>query len=342
MKNYLKQSMAWATALRRKLKNNLFEQARIKLTLYYTGVMVVILFVFSSVLIYTVESKIREGFQDRIVVTQSDDDPISDTSDRIETLIYIIDSILLLGIGFASYFLAGQTLKPIRKALEIQRKFLADASHDLRTPLAIITTECEVVLGDKEAHTDDLRKTIGSNLEEVRKMSKLVHDLLLISRGDNHSATQVYIPVDAYTFIEKLVEKMQVQAQKKGLLIHLCDYIKIHIAIESNLFERAISNILQNAIKYTNRGSITIVLKQDAQNASISIIDTGVGISQKDLPHIFDRFYRVEQSRNDGFSSGLGLSIAQLILEEHGGMIQVKSVVGKGTEVIVAVPKVKM
>jgi signal transduction histidine kinase len=301
--------------------------------------MVVILLAFSSILIYTVESKIRQGLRDRIVITQNEDDPIKEMSDKIEMLIYIVDGILLVGIGFSSYFLAGKTLKPIRKVLEAQKKFSADASHDLRTPLAIVTTESEVILADTEASKDDLRKTIGSNLEEVRKMSKLVHDLLLLSRGDNHAPAYALVRVDAHNFLEKIVEKMRAQAQQKGLTMHLSRYKKICIAIDPNTFDRAISNIVQNAIKYTHTGTITIDITEDVRKAYITIKDTGVGIDQKDLPHIFDRFYKAEHSRNDISSSGLGLSIAKLIIEEYDGAIEVKSNVGKGTEVRITVPK---
>jgi signal transduction histidine kinase len=165
------------------MKNNIFKKARIKLTLYYIGIMAIILLAFSSVLIFTIESKIREGFRDRITITESEGDPAKNTSDEIEFIIYIVDGLLLVIIGFSSYFLAGKTLKPIKEALDSQKKFSADASHDLRTPLAIMMTESEVALQNKNPKVDELQSTIESNLEEAKKMSKLVNDLLLISRG---------------------------------------------------------------------------------------------------------------------------------------------------------------
>lgn len=301
--------------------------------------MAVILLAFSSVLIFTVESKIREGFRDRIIITETEGDPAKNASDEIEFIIYLVDGILLVIIGFSSYFLAGKTLKPIKEALDSQKKFSADASHDLRTPLAIITTESEVTLQNKNASTEELRSTIESNLEETKKMSKLVHDLLLISRGDDQSTLHSFIETDLHTFIENIVVKLKPQVESKGLQVNLCEYQKLLVTIDSDNFERAILNILQNAIKYTKVGSVTIKLKTDAQKAYVVIEDTGVGIDQKDLPHVFDRFYKAEHSRSDSSSSGLGLPIAKLIIEEHKGNIQIDSGVNKGTIVTIAIPR---
>ncbi len=317
------------------MKNNIFQKARIKLTLYYIGIMAVILFTFSSVLIFTIESKIRQGFRDRIIMTETEGDPVQNTSDDIEMLIYIVDGILLVIIGFSSYFLAGKTLKPIKEALDAQKKFSADASHDLRTPLAIMTTESEVILQNKSASTDELRNTIGSNLEETKKMSKLVNDLLLISRGDNQASIYSYTEINLHKFISATVAKIKPQAESKGLGLNLCEYKEILVTIDEDNFERAILNILQNAIKYSEVGSISIELSNTINSIYIVIKDTGVGINQKDLSYVFDRFYKAEHSRNDSSSSGLGLPIAKLIIEEHMGSIAIESEVNKGTIVTI-------
>ncbi len=338
MKIFLKQYTVLDIDLTHNMKNNIFEKARIKLTFYYIGVIAVILIAFSSVLIFTIESKIRHGFQDRMIVSDTEDDPAKNTSDEIEMLIYIVDGILLVIIGFSSYFLAGKTLKPIKKAFDAQKRFSADASHDLRTPLAIMTTESEVTLQNKSASANELRNTIESNLEESKKMTKLVNDLLLISRGDNQATTYLYFGIDLHKFINTIVQKSKHQAEGKGFKINLCGYKQILVSLDQDNFERAILNVLQNAIKYTKTGSITIELNSDTQKAYILIKDTGVGIDQKDLPYVFDRFYKAEHSRNDSSSSGLGLSIAKLIIEEHKGTIVIESEINKGTVVTIALP----
>jgi signal transduction histidine kinase len=333
--------MVLAIGLMINMKNNIFQKARIKLTLYYIAIMAVILITFSSVLIFTIESKIREGFKGSVVVSQieNDIDPINSTSDDIEMLIYIVDGILLVIIGFSSYFLAGKTLKPIKEAMESQKKFSADASHDLRTPLAIMTTESEVTLQNKNASVVELRETIESNLEETKKMSKLVHDLLLISRGDNQATIYSYTKIDLHKFIDRIVQKIKPYAEDKGLKMNLCEYKKVLVTVDEDNSERAISNIVQNAIKYTKTGTIAIDLKEENQKVVITISDTGVGIPERDLPHVFDRFYKAEHSRNDNSGSGLGLPIAKLIVEEHKGTIHIESKVNSGTIVTITIPK---
>lgn len=331
--------MVWAIGLTINMKNNIFQKARIKLTLYYIAIMAVILIAFSSVLIFTVESKIRHGFKDKITIVDSEDDPVQNTSDEIEFIIYIVDGLLLIIIGFSSYLLAGKTLKPIKEALESQKKFSADASHDLRTPLAIMTTESEVVLQNKNASPLELRQTIESNLEETKKMSKLVHDLLLISRGDNQATIYSFNEVDLHAFLKKITAKLQTQAEDKELTINMCEYRKVFLSIDQDNLERAISNIVQNAIKYTKTGAIAIDLKEENQKAVITISDTGVGIPERDLPYVFDRFYKAEHSRSDNSGSGLGLPIAKLIVEEHKGTIHIESNVNSGTIVTITIPK---
>jgi signal transduction histidine kinase len=321
------------------MKNNIFQKARIKLTIYYVAIMMAILALFSSVLIYTVELKIRQGFRDRIIVTEVEGDPVQNTSDDIEMLIYLVDGILLIIIGFSSYFLAGKTLKPIKETLDSQKKFSADASHDLRTPLAIMMTESEVALQNKNPKVEELQSTIGSNLEEAKKMSKLVNDLLLISRGEQENSLNNFITTDLHSFTEKIVEKFTRQAKDKNLTLKISEYKKAEILLEPSMFERAISNILQNAINYTKEGEIKVEIKEDSKNVILSITDTGVGIASADLPFVFDRFYKAEHSRNDKSGSGLGLSIAKQIIKKHKGDIFIESTVGTGTVVTVKIVK---
>ena len=155
MKNYLKQRTELGIDLIRKIKSNIFEKARIRLTLYYIAIMVIVIGIFSSVLIVSLENNIEESLTLRIEQNEVLDEAILETNKGIETLVFMLDGLLLLLIGVASYFLAGKTLDPIKKVLESQKRFSADASHDLRTPLAIITTETEVALSNKNISIAD-------------------------------------------------------------------------------------------------------------------------------------------------------------------------------------------
>jgi signal transduction histidine kinase len=183
-----------------------------------------------------------------------------------------------------------------------------------------------------------LQNTIKSNLEESKKMTKLVNDLLLISRGDNQATLHSFTEVDLHTFVKKIITKLSSQAENKGLTLSVTEYKKIALNLDTDNFERAVSNIIHNAIKYTHTGGVSIALQQIGKKVSIIISDTGVGIDQKDLPFVFNRFYKAEHSRNDSSSSGLGLSIAKLIVEEHKGTIRIESEVNKGTIVTIALP----
>lgn len=339
MRIFLKLSMVLDIDLMTSMKNNIFQKTRIKLTLYYITIMAFILIAFSSVLIFTVESKIRQGFKDRIVVTESEDNPAQRTSDEIELIIYMIDGVLLVGIGFVSYFLAGKTLNPIKEALDAQKKFSADASHDLRTPLAIMMTESEVVLQNKTSEVKELREIIQSNLDEAKKMSKLVTDLLLVSRGEEDSLSDNFISVDLHSFIEKIVQKFIPQAKDKNLTLEVSRYQKLDVLLDPSSFERAFSNILQNAINYTKQGGIKIDITEDRKNIILSVRDTGVGISQTDLPFVFDRFYKAEHSRNDTSGSGLGLSIVKQIVKKHKGVVTIESDTHTGTTVTIQLAK---
>jgi signal transduction histidine kinase len=295
--------------------------------------------IFSSVLIYTIDSRLEENLNGKIIINKIEEHTIQNTEDAIEFLVFYIDGVFILIAMFLSYFLAGITLKPIRENLDSQEKFLADASHDLRTPISIITTESEVALQNDSLGEKGFKKIIESNLEEAKKMSKLVNDLLLISRGENKDTADKFVSVDLYNFIKKIVSKMKTQIQNKNLGFEMSEYKKIKAKICASDFERAILNILQNAINYTKVGKIKVDIADDVKKAYIKISDTGVGIDGHDLPFIFDRFYKAEHSRHDGSGSGLGLSIVKQITEQHGGNIEIDSQVGVGTTITIAIPK---
>ena len=177
MKHYLKQFTAWVTVL----THNPFEKARLKLTLFYVGAMIVVIGLFSVVLIATLEKNLQDSLEDITGGNPAQHMAFIIAKDTVETVVYTIDSILILIIGGIGYFLAGRTLRPIQESLDRQKRFTADASHDLRTPLAIMKTEMEVALQDKHTNDSFYRKTIASNLEEVNKMTTLVSDLLLVA-----------------------------------------------------------------------------------------------------------------------------------------------------------------
>ena len=336
MKHYLRQFTEWATAL----THNPFERARVKLTLFYVGTMIIIMGLSSLVLIATLEKNIQDSLEDITGGDPMQHKALIRTKEAVEIVVYTIDGILILIIGGIGYFLAGRTLRPIQESLDRQKRFTADASHDLRTPLAIMKTEMEVALQDKHINDTSYRKTIASNLEEVNKMTTLVSDLLLVARTEQTLEKDTSRLVDIHECVDSIVKKMQIKAQEKSITLAMEGVVHGNIKVHLYNFERVLQNIIQNASNYTpSGGRIIVSIHKEKSDYTVRVTDTGVGISEVDLPHVFERFYKASHSRNDTSGSGLGLSIAKQIIEQHKGTITLSSVLGEGTEVIITIPK---
>ncbi len=251
-----------------------------------------------------------------------------------------INLVIFVVSGISGYFLAGRTLKPIEEMVEEQKKFISDASHELKTPLTALKTELEVTLRAKETDNKDLLRTIRSSLEEVNKLQKLTESLLRDSRYQKGNHLTKFQKVNLKEIIESSVKSLNGKAKKKEVEVGL----KLSNAIvlgDSVGLEELVSILLDNAIKFSDKSSkVLIRLKKDKKYASLVVADKGVGIQMTDQSHIFKRFYQAESSRsktkNDGF--GLGLSIAKKITELHNGDISVKSAPGKGSTFTVKIP----
>ena len=316
--------------------SNPFDKAKIKLTFFYVLIMTLIIVFFSSVLFLSLEKNMKDTIEEIEVNQLVKDSLYNKQTDNLQNIIIILDSFLLILISLSSYYLAHRTLKPIKNSLESQKKFTADASHDLRTPLAIMRTENEVLIQNPDSDIIDYKQVIKSNLEEISKMSNLVEDLLLIARTENISGISNLEKIDLKSLLSALVTKNLKQIESKNIKLEIQNEIAIDLNIYKYNFERAVQNILQNAINYTKEnGSISIKTKLISKGIEIAIKDTGVGISEKDLPNIYDRFYKAEHSRNDNSGSGLGLGIAKQIIEQNGGNITLSSEMGVGTKVTI-------
>lgn len=219
--------------------------------------------------------------------------------------------------------------------------FSSHVAHELKTPLTIIRGESEIALM-KERSSEEYRRAIEVSLEEVTRMLKIIEDLLLLTRIEYQPEIFKFEHFDLRNFLEEVYAQTVVLARKKNIAtnIYLLPGATIIKADRLHL-RRLFLNLIHNAIKFTpENGRISIEARcgKDA-NVEISVSDTGVGISEKDLPKIFDRFYHTESSSIDAEpGSGLGLSIAHSIAQVHNGSIQVKSHVGSGTCFTVTLP----
>jgi len=223
-----------------------------------------------------------------------------------------------------------QMITRLDEAFTSQRQFMEDISHELKTPLSVLKGELEVTL-KKIRSTQEYETILHSSLEEVNHLVGIVENLLTLVRFDAKTTTLQVVSLDLNLLLKDAVEAIQVLAIQKNITLQLNSAHTVDILADKNQLKRLVINILDNAIKYTPPGGkVSIDLRQQKNSADIDITDTGIGIPESELPHIFDRFYRVDKSRSSiGF--GLGLSIAQSIAMAHGGKIYVKANVPQGT-----------
>jgi heavy metal sensor kinase len=220
------------------------------------------------------------------------------------------------------------------------RRFTADASHELRTPLTSIRAETEVALGNRLT-AEDYQELLRSILEECERLTRLTDQLLTLCREDAGTKRPPGEPVDLGRLVGDVVETIRPLAEAKQLQLGSSRNGLLTIRGDEARLRQVFYNLLDNAIKYTPPGGrITVQLDQGEGAAVVRVCDTGIGIPPDHLPHVFDRFYRVDRSRSrEQGGTGLGLSIAQSIVAAHGGTIHLDSAPGQGTTCTVILPE---
>jgi heavy metal sensor kinase len=229
-----------------------------------------------------------------------------------------------------------QSLERMERLFEVQQRFLLDVSHELRTPLTVIKINTDLIKKMGEADAESLT-AIDS---EVSRMTRLVNNLLLLAKAESGDVPFEMAVLDLDTIVLDVFRQMKVVAGDK-VKLKLGDMDQIQIVGDRDRIKQVLLNLVGNAIQYTPQGGqVTLALQRTEKYAQIIVSDTGRGINEEDLPHIFDRFYRGEKSRkrerNTGF--GLGLSISNWIVKSHNGRIEVTSQENKGTTFCVNLP----
>lgn len=248
-----------------------------------------------------------------------------------------IGSLCAIGIGF---FLAGRALVPIQNSWEKQQQFVSDASHELRTPLAVIQSKTDVLFQSPSATIEEKAMDISTISKECRRLSKLVSNLLLLARSDSNQ-----IEMDKKTFeMDKLLEEIVdpykeiASYQEKEMILKVEQ--DISFMGDRERIHQMMVILLDNAMKYTNEGGhIQIDCTQTSGSIRIQVKDDGIGVKEEDIPKLFDRFYQGDKARSTSEGAGLGLSIANWIVEKHYGKILVESKWGEGTCFEVIFPK---
>jgi heavy metal sensor kinase len=221
------------------------------------------------------------------------------------------------------------------------KQFSGDASHELRTPLAILRGETEVTLRWARS-SDEYRRTLESNLEEIDRMGRIIDDLLTLAKSDAREMPLEIKEISLSDLLQDLYLAGKTLGESKNIeiLLHLDVAEEIRIQGDELRLRQIFLNLISNGIKYTPAGGrVEIFLAVEPGHAVVTISDTGIGIPREHLPHIFDRFYRIDKARNraDG-GTGLGLAITKSIVEAHAGWIQVTSDPGKGSSFTVYLP----
>ncbi len=229
----------------------------------------------------------------------------------------------------------------LQRSFDEVRRFTADAAHELRTPLAAMRTEAEVALRSPRAAERDAR-VFESLLEEIERLTRLVSHLLFLCREETGVAPNVFCTVRLDSLVRDVSEHMEVAAREKGLALvvdleHACE-----VQGEPDRLRQLVFNLLDNAIKYTpSGGTVAVGCEPSTSTGQVRVVvsDTGIGISNDHLPHVFERFYRVDSSRSSEIEgNGLGLAICLSIAESHAGTLSIESTFGKRTRVTLALP----
>jgi len=232
-------------------------------------------------------------------------------------------------------------LEKVETSFTKERLFSSAASHELRSPVTVITAYSESLLEESrraEASSAQDARSLEQILAESKKMNTIISQLLLLSRGDENSYKLVLEKINLSEVIGAVLQQMEEQAAQAHIALSYQGQETIPVTADQSLMTQMMLNLIENAIKYGSAGGqVKVSVTQNDGFTQIGVSDNGIGIEAAELPHIFERFYRADKSR-DRSGSGLGLPIVEWIVKAHQGKIQVDSAVGSGTTVTIQLP----
>lgn len=258
--------------------------------------------------------------------------------DKATTIMAILGLLALLIATVVGHILSGKAMIPLRAAYEKQRQFAADASHELRTPLAVVMASADLLESDPSIKSPFLKQVIADVRDEVKKMTKLVSDLLIVAHSDNKALKLKPTKFDLGAVVAQTARLMQPLAEQKKITLVAEEMPKNMIYADEQKIRQLILILVDNAVKYTPEGGCVTVhfCKAEKGKVAFAVADTGIGIAKEDQDKVFDRFYRVDKARSrERGGNGLGLAIAQEIVNMHRGNISLSSELGKGTTFVV-------
>ncbi|WNS42377.1 HAMP domain-containing sensor histidine kinase [Paenibacillus sp. MMS20-IR301] len=261
----------------------------------------------------------------------------------LTNLIYTFTAVgllMLIILYFTSRFFANRSIAPVREAFEKQKQFIADASHELKTPLTIINTNADVLLSNSDDTIHNQAKWLQYIKSETRRMTRLTNDLLYLTEMDDSRTGMVHSKFNMSDAVENIILTMEAVIFEKNIAFDYNIEPGLTVTGNSEQIKQVVMILLDNAVKYTNpKGAVTIALQKQNSDVLLSVSNTGEGIAAEHLTRIFDRFYRTDTSRarkQGGY--GLGLAIAKSIVDQHKGKIYAKSAAGESATFYVQLP----
>ena len=306
---------------------DMIQQTLSQILIYLTVIAMLVTFLVSWLITRRVLSPLTTMTNIATQITRADD-----LSRRIPIQDFHDDEVGRLVMAF------NKTLERLEKLFGSQQRFLADVSHELRTPLTVIKGNIGII---RKFGVDE--ESLSGIDSEVDRLTRMVGDLLLLNQAESGALSLDFVKVDLGSVLVEVMQQMSILAGNK-VKLNLVAIDQVIINGDRDRIKQVFLNLISNAITYTpKKGSVEISLQKENGQAIFSVKDSGPGISAEDLPHIFERFYRGDKSRQHTATSGfgLGLSIAKWITEKHGGKIEVESQPGQGTTFRVYFPVVE-
>ncbi len=250
-------------------------------------------------------------------------------------------ALVLVGIG--GWLMAGRSIKPVEHTVAHMRRFMADAAHELRTPLSVMRSRAEVTL-ERPRTREEYEETLRGIERETIRVARIVDDLLTLARADAGERPTERQRVFLDDIALDATDAARALADRKGVKVEVAEFEEAPVVADPSLLHQLVLILVDNAIKFSDAGSrVSVGVQSGASAATLVVADQGAGIPADQLPHIFERFYRGDAARTRTSAgvfngAGLGLSIAQWIIQEHGATVRVESQTGQGTRVTVQFP----
>lgn len=246
---------------------------------------------------------------------------------------------VLAGFGISGYIVSGIAVRPIEKLVRTLKQFVADAGHELNTPISIVQAKAQTL--DRKLSTQGhFEQDIKVIITSAERMGNVVKNLMLLAELDGRHQRTPLVPISLVDICEVLISEYAERFNEKNILLRKGVLDQIGVMADKESIRCIIANLLDNALKYTEEGGcVTLNCTTLGNDALLNVKDTGIGIPEAAIPYVFDRFYRVDLSRSrSSGGTGLGLSIVKAMVEQLNGHVHVESEIGIGTEFIVSLP----